>query len=215
MLGQSGGLSADPLDILLRHDHWATRRVLLFCSEISDERFHQRFDIGPGSLHDTITHVIASVRRWADRIDGRPLRPSLELPEGSTWSFFGPASQGPRPAVPRRSVDVLVSLLDEASADLAGVAARCRARGLGTTFTLPFGAKSYNFTLGAALTHVLTHGTHHRAQCLNMLRQAGAPALAHDTPEIGVADWQAEVETGQLAPYQPAASSPAGRPAGG
>jgi uncharacterized damage-inducible protein DinB len=197
-------LTADPLDILLKHNHWATRRVLQFCEEISAERFHERFDIGLGSLHDTLTHVISAMLRWADRIDGRPIRPSLEIPAGSTWSFFGPASQGPKPAVPRRRISELNELLDTAASDLQSVADRCRTRGLGTTFVLPFGDKSYTFSYGAALTHVTTHGMHHRAQCLNILRRVGAPALAKETPEIGVVDWQAEVETKQQSPYTPA-----------
>ena len=35
------------------------------------------------------------------------------------------------------------------------------------------------------LAHVATHGMHHRAQCLNMLRQLGAPL-----PEIDLLEWQ-------------------------
>ena len=36
-----------------------------------------------------------------------------------------------------------------------------------------------------ALTHITTHGTHHRAQCLNMLRQLGVTPL----PPSSVAEW--------------------------
>jgi len=196
-------LTADPLDILLKHNHWATRRVLQFCEEIPAERFHEQFDIGLRSLHDTMTHVISAMLRWADRIDARPVRPSLEIPEGSTWSFFGPESQGPRPPVPRRRISELNELLDAAASELEAVAERCRIRGLHTTIELPFGDKKYTFTYGAALTHVTTHGMHHRAQCLNMLRRVGAPSLVKETPEIGVVDWQAEVETKQAPAYTP------------
>ena len=40
-------------------------------------------------------------------------------------------------------------------------------------------------TRGAVLTHVTTHGMHHRAQCLNMLRQLGVTPL----PASSVAEW--------------------------
>jgi uncharacterized damage-inducible protein DinB len=35
------------------------------------------------------------------------------------------------------------------------------------------------------LTHVTTHGMHHRAQCLNMLRQLGVTPL----PPSSVTEW--------------------------
>ena len=38
---------------------------------------------------------------------------------------------------------------------------------------------------------VATHGMHHRAQCLNMLRQLAAPGVSDRLPEIDVLDWAA------------------------
>ncbi|MDX2117421.1 MAG: DinB family protein [Planctomycetota bacterium] len=201
-MSSSGGLSADPLDILIHHNDWATGRVLDFCREIEPAKFHQGVGIGPGSLHDTLTHIIGAMRRWADRIGGRTLRPSIEIPEGSTWSYFDP-SKPRKPAVPRRTIDELVAMLDAATRDLLAIAQRGREQGLGSTFAIAFGTKQYTFSIAGALTHVMTHGTHHRAQCLFMLRQFGPPCFADGVPEIGVADWQVEVETKELAPYQP------------
>ena len=98
-------MSADPLDILLRHDAWATREVLRACSGLTDEQWHRRFEIGPGSLHDALTHVV-----------------------------------------------------------------------------------------GAMLVHVTTHGMHHRAQCLNMLRHLGVPGISDRLPEIDPLDWQLQAK---------------------
>jgi uncharacterized damage-inducible protein DinB len=42
---------------------------------------------------------------------------------------------------------------------------------------------------GAVLTHVTTHGMHHRAQCVNMLRQLGA-----DIPLNSVIEWMLTVD---------------------
>ena len=47
------------------------------CRPLTRDQFHQRFEIGLGSLHDTLTHIVGVVRRWTDRIDGRTLRPAL------------------------------------------------------------------------------------------------------------------------------------------
>ena len=164
---------ADPLDILLRHDAWATREVLRACRGLTDEQWHRRFEIGPGSLHDALTHVVGAMLRWADRIDGPPteLRPSIE-------------------GVARRTPADLLAILEAAESQLAASAARARARGLGTEFEVTLAGQAGRFTLGAALVHVTTHGMHHRAQCLNMLRHLGVPGVSDRLPEIDPLDWQ-------------------------
>ncbi len=48
--------------------------------------------------------------------------------------------------------------------------------------------KTHRFALGAALVHVTTHGMHHRAQCLNMLRHLSAPGISDRLPEIDPLD---------------------------
>ena len=45
--------------------------------------------------------------------------------------------------------------------------------------------RTIRLTRGAVLAHVATHGAHHRAQCLNMLRQLGVSPL----PPTSVAEW--------------------------
>jgi len=154
--------TSDPLAILLAHDRWATTQMLEACEKLSDEQFHQRFEMGPGSLHDTLTHMLAAMRAWGDLLAGREMRPRLE---GT-----------------RRSVAELKGLLDEIASDFA---ASARAHPLEGTITRERGGKTYTFTRGAVLTQVTTHGTHHRAQCLNMLRQVGVSPL----PASSVAEW--------------------------
>jgi predicted O-methyltransferase YrrM/uncharacterized damage-inducible protein DinB len=160
---------ADPLDILLEHNVWATHEVLRACSQISDSQWHQRFEIGLGSLHDTVTHIVGAMFRWADRIDGPPraLRPCIE--NGT-----------------RRTPIELASMLDAAARDLSDCAARARQRGLAHEMDLTLGGVAYRFTLGAMLVHVTTHGMHHRAQCLNMLRHLRVPGVSDRLPEIDV-----------------------------
>jgi predicted O-methyltransferase YrrM/uncharacterized damage-inducible protein DinB len=173
LVGDAPRAASDPLDILLRHDAWATREVLRACSGLTDEQWHRRFEIGPGSLHDALTHVVGAMLRWADRIDGPPteLRPSIE-------------------GIARRTPAELLALLEAAESGLAASADRARVRGFGTEFDVTLAGKTHRFTLGAALVHVTTHGMHHRAQCLNMLRHLGAPGVSDRLPEIDPLDWQ-------------------------
>jgi uncharacterized damage-inducible protein DinB len=159
--------TSDPLTILLAHNEWATRHIIEACSGLTHEQFHQRFEMGPGSLHDTVTHLLAATRAWGDMLAGREPRPRLEGTE--------------------RSTDELLKLLDEIASDMAASAKAHPVDGLvsGTR-----GGKSYTFTRGGVLTHVTTHGMHHRAQCLNMLRHLGVQPL----PPSSVLEWMLTVD---------------------
>ncbi|NJL30451.1 MAG: hypothetical protein HC898_01815 [Phycisphaerales bacterium] len=63
--------ASNPIDILLAHDHWATGQLLHACESLSHEQLHRPFEMGLGSLHDTLTHIIVGKRRWADLLAGR------------------------------------------------------------------------------------------------------------------------------------------------
>jgi len=166
--------TSDPLSISLQHNVWATREVLAACERLSDPQWHQQFAICLGSLHDTLTHIVGAMFDWAQFIYGPPraARPSIE--DGT-----------------RRTPAELIGLLGEASADLAASAKRARARGLDTVVDVTLGGTPYRFTIGAMLMHVTTHGMHHRAQCLNMLRRLAVPGVSDRLPEIDVLEWAA------------------------
>lgn len=154
--------ASDPLDILLRHDSWATGQLLDACEHLSNEQFHQSFEMGPGSLHDTITHILGAMRSWGDLLAGRDFR---DRPEGSQFS-----------------IESLRQMLQDAADDLR---ASATAHPNDEVLSRERGGRVYSFTRGAVLTHVATHGMHHRAQCLNMLRQLGADAQ----PPSSVMQW--------------------------
>ncbi|HZW07571.1 MAG TPA: DinB family protein [Phycisphaerales bacterium] len=186
-------LTSDPLDILLAHDDWATRMLLERCRPLTRDQFHKRYDIGMGSLHDNLTHIVGVYRRWTDRIDGRPLRPALSPVPG-------------RPDIRHdakdRTPDELLALHGQAVPDLRAVVAKWRATpdGLASLVHPEWPRKEgelnrYTFTRGCCLTHVCSHGTYHRAQCVNMMRHLNAPGLSDDLPDPSVIDWQAETES--------------------
>jgi uncharacterized damage-inducible protein DinB len=157
--------ASDPLQILLSHDLWATRQVLDASSKLTEDQFHRRFEIGHGSLHDTLGHIIAVVRALTDTLADDEPRPRLE-------------SVGQR-----RSPGQLRSLLDESYSQFT---AEARRRPLDETVSRRTrDGKVLVMTRGAVLVHVTTHGTYHRAQCMNMLRQLGVKPL----PPSSVAEW--------------------------
>ena len=154
--------TSNPVEILIAHDHWATRNIIEACASLSHENFHKRFTMGPGSLHDNTTHIVAAMRVWLDVLAGRELRPRLEGTE--------------------RTPAELSALLDEAAAELLTSA---REHSLDEIVTRTRKGKTYKFSRAGVLVHVTTHGMHHRAQCLNMLRQVGVDPL----PPSSVVDW--------------------------
>ena len=144
--------SSDPAAILLAHDRWATGQIIDACRELSSDQFHQAFEMGLGSLHDTLTHNLGAIRGWGDLLGGREQRDRLE-------------TQGPF------SCDQLASLLDALTHDFATYAPPNK--DAAEIVSGERNGTAYSFTRGAVLTHVTTHGMHHRAQCCNMLRQLG------------------------------------------
>ncbi|MGA3067049.1 MAG: DinB family protein [Tepidisphaeraceae bacterium] len=163
--------SSDPMDILLKHDKWATGQILHACASLTPEQFHRKFEMGPGSLHNVLLHMISAQRGWTDALNGREFRPLMD----------------PNPP---RSVDELVKMHEEIADEFAATA---RKFPVDDTIKRDRGGKVYTFTRGAVITHVTTHGMHHRAQCLNMLRHVGVSPL----PPTSVVEWMRLVDTPQ------------------
>ncbi|MCS7033555.1 MAG: DinB family protein [Phycisphaerae bacterium] len=166
-------MTSDPLTILLKHHHWATGVVLDLCQPLSHQQFHQRFDIGPGSLHDTIDHIIGCVEFWTARVKGQRTQST-------------PAEQ----TIPelRNRLDASTAAIEALIGELqvADMMDHERTDSLST----PDGRIEATYTCAAAIVHCLVHGTHHRAQALNMLRRLGVQPL----PELDVIDWQIKTE---------------------
>jgi uncharacterized damage-inducible protein DinB len=166
-------LTSDPLDILIAHHRWGTKTVLDACVALSEDQFHRRFEMGVGSLHDTLLHIVRCVEGWTARV------------QDVDW---------PRQPESTHRVAELIEMNDESVDRLADLVAKYRredALGIVVSKTFyPADASPIDvrFTRGAAITHCLVHGTHHRAQALNMLRQLGVAPL----PELDVMDWHHE-----------------------
>lgn len=167
------------LTTLMAHNAWATGVLLDDAARLSLDDFHRRFEIGPGSIHDTLRHIVGAMLRWGDRIGGVAVRPSIEA------------------AGRRFSAAELREHLAQGDAELRRVAERLEAAGGWTEimeFAVPDGP-TYRFRRSTAMLHVLTHGMHHRAQVLNMRRQLGLAPLGLD---LDVVEWEC-ASTGQIA----------------
>lgn len=160
---------SNPVDILLKFDLWATRQMIRACEPLSAEQFHRRFEIGRGSLHDVLVHVISAMGFWGDLLAGRQPVPR---PDESNEKFL-----------PAQLIDML-------QATHRNFEQSVRAKPFDGTVQRERGGKIYTFTRGSVFCQVMTHGMHHRAQVLNMLRHSGVNPL----PTSSVTEWARDGE---------------------
>ena len=160
---------SDPVTILLDASVWATGLIIEHCTPLSHEKFHQSFEMGPGSLHNTITHSVGAIRSWTDSLRG-----------GERRAWLG--DEGP--FTPDQLSDLLTSCESEFRADaLSGPLDEpiTISRKDGGVLTL---------NRAAIITHVGTHTMYHVAQCQNMLRHVGVDPL----PASSVVQWAITVD---------------------
>ena len=161
-------MESNPFRILLQFDRWATERVFDACKSLSDEQLDTEFPIGLGSLRKTLAHLAGGMDWWFDHFHRRTLRP-YNTAVGSLDEMHGR----------------FVAAWDE----LADIIDSCGESGLKEVIVdsfdnEEFGKGTLRFRRSAVLLHLFNHGTHHRVQCLNMLKHLGVK----DLPEIDLID---------------------------
>lgn len=145
----------DPVGTMLAHNAWANDHLIEACARLTDAQLDHEFPMGLGTLRRSITHIIGAMRGWTDLLAKRPARDRIE-----NGAPAGPAEWR--------------TLHADAARDLAEHAL---SGPLDEVLTAERGGKSYSFVRSHVLVHVTTHGVHHRAQCLNMLRHLGVTDL--------------------------------------
>ncbi len=162
----------DLLDRLLSHDAWTTRELLLLSRSLSDNELDREFDLGHRTQRRTFQHVVRNMEVWTDLISGGPVREDAGCD------------------APGRSIDGLLKRLDVVSPQLRQIPRRIvdesRLDELwGDHLDDPPTEKSY----GGAIAHLATHGMHHRAQVLFLLRKLGVT----DLPEGDALSWEKQL----------------------
>ena len=148
------------LERLLRHDAWTTRTMLQASSELSDAALDREFDIGHRTLRRTFAHLVSNMECWCDLMCGWPQRSVSHE------------------SVRQDTIAGLVKRLEQVSQELLAlgldVATQRREEEVFVDYVaVPHRKKP----LGAGFVHIATHGMHHRAQCIYMMRQLGVQNL--------------------------------------
>lgn len=144
------------------HGRWANDRILAAAKELPDETLDRKFDMGPGSLRETLRHIYGADRIWFERVGGTN---AAAMPHARDLATI------------LQLIDASQKLDDARSIWLAGISDEAVRQ--------PINYKSmkgepYTNKLCDILLHVCTHGIHHRAQVMAMLRQIGKPLINLD-----------------------------------
>lgn len=140
------------------HD-WANARVLEAAARLDDAALDRSFDLGPGSIRQTLVHLKNVEPMWLKvwREGSAVFTPSVSSPSlGDLQSAWLQAAH---------ERDDFLAALDEAGAQ--------------RIVSLSFGNPPVKFRVIESIVQICVHGTHHRAQLINMLRHSGQapPAL--------------------------------------
>jgi len=158
-------------DILLDADAWGVRRLLERCLALSDEEFRRPMEIGPGSLHNTFSHLVRAAGFFAALLDGRP-------------------PVAPETGAPRSPAAMLEAYV-AACTDLRGGVERSRGASAGDRIELPSrgaGEQRKSVSRAELIGQIGTHGAYHRAQVANMLRRLGVDPI----PDTDLILWATE-----------------------
>ncbi len=154
------------LDRLLSHDAWTTRQLLLACRGLSEEQLHHNFENGDRTLAETLEHIVAAMERHTDVLLQRPTMHDTLLRSNA-------------------SVGSLLTRLTAVAKDFAEVSLKVDREGRADEM-IEGQQEGKRVSLGGEIAHVLTHGMHHRAQAMDMMRHFGIDVIEGD-----VLSWEA------------------------
>jgi uncharacterized damage-inducible protein DinB len=143
------------IEDLFLFNQWAQGRLLSLCDGLTDIQLDQPREMGFGSLRNTIFHILTAEQVWMERWQSVPWRPFPTDAQGMT---LGEMEQNLNSLFHQRQ-----KLIEAESINGWSRVINYRdSRG-----------NDYSQPLRPLLLHVANHGTHHRAQALNYLKNYG------------------------------------------
>lgn len=137
------------------YNDWAMAVVMEAALAASDSQLDQGFEMGLGSVRKNLQHMIDAERWWLlNWKNDRAAFPSGEEPRSLSEMVE-------QYAAVRQQRDAFIQSLDEGTAD--------------RVVCVTAGGPETCFRVTESLLQLCGHGTHHRAQCVNMLRQLEIP----------------------------------------
>ena len=151
----------DLLDRLLEHDQWATNRLLVLSSNLTEAQLDQEFDIGHRTLRDTFEHIIVNIGFWTGLMTEQPVHEQHD----------------------DRSVAALIDRHQRYYSSFASLARQFRdEQRLDETFIDHYDARK---SFGGTILHVVLHNAEHRTEAVHILERLEVP----DVPAVDHGLW--------------------------
>jgi uncharacterized damage-inducible protein DinB len=151
----------DSLASMFEYNRWADERLLTACGQLTDEQYAREIGGSFPSIRGTVAHHAGALRAWRTRFEGgevKALPSEAEVPDAG----------------------VALRLAAEGHEWLVREASR-PAEELNQIFTYrSLRGMMVSLPRWAVLRHVVNHGTYHRGQIANMMRQVGAAPPSTD-----------------------------------
>jgi uncharacterized damage-inducible protein DinB len=160
-----------------RYADWARQQVHTLAAALPDDRLDQTLEMGRGTLRKTLLHIYDAECWWMDNWSGTPAERFSPLPDTTTLDEL----QGLFKTTATRRFELLDAV------DGGELHRKVTAR--------PVADHELTFALGETMIQLCGHGTHHRAQALNMLRRLGVTV-----PDIDYVDWLSDSHLSRPSP---------------
>ncbi len=148
-------MTLQEIKLLHAYDAWANNRVFDAVAGLPADQYLRDLKASHGSIHGTLTHLVAAQKIWLSRFVGKP--------DASLVT----ADQVPTLADLRQ-------LWEKVGYDLAQFLGTMTDRKLAETFAMTTtSGKQFTHTYGQAFQHVVNHSSYHRGQVAAMMRQVG------------------------------------------
>ena len=150
---------------------WANGRVFDIAATLSDELLRRTFEMGMGCILKTLAHLRDAEQWWYENWHN-----------GGVFDFEQVKQE--------TTVQQLRQTYQETLADRKKYFAALADGDSDRTVTAtPSEGRTLTFTLGESMLQLCCHGTHHRAQIINMFRHVGAEVPALDYIAMKRDEW--------------------------
>lgn len=139
---------------------WANQRILARMEQLPDDKLDRAWEMGMGTIRKTALHIADAERWWL-----------------KNWTI-GPSAYEKSPET--TSIDALRQMWDATIAGRNQFLASLDAESAQRVVPTLIGPMSMRTPVVESMVQLCGHGTHHRAQLVNMLRHSEAPVSGGD-----------------------------------